>query len=69
MTIDENRISAMTNSNLPGEYQLCTFRIVSGIPVDLTLAQSGTLLVQIDQRRTVQQRAALGSARMSVGRK
>ncbi len=50
MTIDENRISATKNSNLPGEFQLCTLRIVSGIAVDLTLAQGGTLVLQIDPR-------------------
>jgi hypothetical protein len=47
ITIDANRIQA-SNSGLPGEVQLCRKRIVSGIPVSLTLAQGGTLVLQID---------------------
>ncbi|HEY5049782.1 MAG TPA: hypothetical protein VII50_02700, partial [Acidothermaceae bacterium] len=47
ISIDTTRIQTM-NSALPGEIQICQQRIVSGIPVDLTIAQSGTLLLQLD---------------------
>lgn len=48
ITIDLDRISGVTNSGLPGEIQICEQRIVSGIPVDFTLAQGGTLVVQMN---------------------
>jgi hypothetical protein len=50
ITIDATRISAQPNSALPGEVQICQQRIVSGIPVQLTLAQSGTLVVEVDAK-------------------
>jgi hypothetical protein len=48
ITIDVTRISGTPNSGLPGEIQICQQRIVSGIPVDLTLAQGGTLVLRVD---------------------
>jgi hypothetical protein len=48
ITIDLARISGAPNSGLPGEIQICQQRIVSGIAVDLTLAQGGTLVLGVD---------------------
>jgi hypothetical protein len=48
ITIDVTRISGTPNSGLPGEIQICQQRIVSGIPVDLTLAQGGTLVLRVE---------------------
>jgi hypothetical protein len=55
ITIDQNRLpnattNASSTSGLPGSVQICTYRIVSGIPVDLTLAQSGTLVLRLDPK-------------------
>jgi hypothetical protein len=47
ITIDTTRISGSQNSGLPGEVQICQQRIVSGIPVQVTLSQGGTLVVQV----------------------
>jgi hypothetical protein len=47
ITIDLGRISGTVNSGLPGEIQICQQRIVSGIPVDLTVAQGGTLVIEL----------------------
>ncbi len=47
ITIDLSRISGAPNSGLPGEIQICQQRIVSGIPVDFTVAQGGTLVMQM----------------------
>jgi hypothetical protein len=43
--------STASNSLLPGESQICMIRIVSGIPVDLTLAQAGTLVLVVDPKK------------------
>ncbi|HZU83293.1 MAG TPA: hypothetical protein VE987_10270 [Polyangiaceae bacterium] len=37
-------------SNLPGEDQICLDRIVSGIPVDFTLAEGGTLVLRLQPK-------------------
>lgn len=47
ITIDLDRISGTVNSGLPGEIQICQQRIVSGIPVDFTVAQGGTLVIEL----------------------
>jgi hypothetical protein len=47
ITIDLDRISGPVNSGLPGEVQICQQRIVSGIPVDFTVAQGGTLVIEL----------------------
>jgi hypothetical protein len=51
--IDGSSAAASSQSGsslLPGEVQICKQRIVSGIPVDLTLAQAGTLVLAVDPR-------------------
>jgi hypothetical protein len=48
ITIDLSRISGTPNPGLPGEIQICQQRIVSGIPVSITLGQGGTLILQVD---------------------
>ncbi len=50
ITIDVNRISGPPNPGLPGEVQICQERIVSGIPTQVTLAQGGTLVLEVDPR-------------------
>ncbi len=54
ITIDQNRLPNATTSTstdgLPGSVQICTLRIVSGIPVALTLAQSGTLVLHVEPK-------------------
>jgi hypothetical protein len=50
ITIDASRQATTTNTALPGEHPICQSRIVSGIPVDVTLAQAGTLRLQVDPR-------------------
>jgi hypothetical protein len=47
LVIDQSRTPAV-NSALPGEHPICVQRIVSPIPLDITLAQSGTLLIRLD---------------------
>jgi hypothetical protein len=47
ISIDTTRIQTM-NAALPGEIQICQQRIVSGIPVSVSVAQSGTLVLHID---------------------
>jgi hypothetical protein len=51
ITIDGSRQPSTTNTALPGAHPICQLRIVSGIPVDVTLAQSGTLVLRIDPRQ------------------
>jgi hypothetical protein len=48
-TIGANR-NAQPNPALPGSNPLCRLRIVTGIRVDFTLAQGGTLLLRVDPR-------------------
>jgi hypothetical protein len=48
ITIDLTRISGTPNSALPGEIQICQQRIVSGIAATFTVAQGGTLVLQVD---------------------
>jgi hypothetical protein len=53
ITIDASGAPASAPSGstlLPGEVQICKQRIVSGIPVDVTLAQAGTLVLAVDPR-------------------
>ncbi len=50
ITIDASRQPNTGNAALPGEHPICQLRIVSGIPVELTLAQSGTLVLRVDPR-------------------
>jgi hypothetical protein len=50
ITIDSSREPSATNSALPGENPICQLRIVAGIGVRLTLAQSGTLVLGVDPK-------------------
>jgi hypothetical protein len=50
ITIGQNRAVPVANPALPGANPICKQRIVTPIPVDLTLQQGGTLLVRIDAR-------------------
>lgn len=55
VTIDQGRLpnastASSSTSGLPGSVQICTLRIVSGIPVDLTLTQSGTLVLHLEPK-------------------
>jgi hypothetical protein len=49
-TIGQNRAIPVADPALPGASPLCKQRIVTPIPVDITLRQGGTLLVRIDPR-------------------
>lgn len=51
ITIDHGRQPSTTNTALPGAHLICQLRIVSGIPVDMTLAQSGTLVLRVDPKQ------------------
>jgi hypothetical protein len=53
-TIGANR-NAQPNPTLPGSNPLCKLRIITGIRVDFTLAQGGTLLVRVDPRAWLNQ--------------
>jgi len=48
--VGANRAVTVTDPALPGEFPLCKQRIVTGIGIDITLAQGGTLVVRIDPR-------------------
>jgi hypothetical protein len=48
ITIDGNRSPAPSNTALPGENPICLERIVTPILVDITLAQAGTLVLDLD---------------------
>jgi hypothetical protein len=48
LTIDQNRLGAATNKALPGENPICLLRIVTPIPIDVTLGQAGTLVLRLD---------------------
>jgi len=50
VTISSNRAVPVSDPSLPGASPLCKQRIVTPIPVDLTLAQGGTLIVRADPR-------------------
>ncbi len=51
ISIDGSRIATPKPTDpLPGNAQICKLRIVSNIPVQLTLSQGGTLLLQVDPR-------------------
>jgi hypothetical protein len=51
ITIDQDRQSSSSASSyLPGDSPICLLRIVSGISVNLTLAQSGTLMLRVDPK-------------------
>lgn len=50
LTIGKNRRSVQTDPTLPGADPLCGQRIVSPIPIDLTPAEGGSLLVRVDPR-------------------
>jgi hypothetical protein len=50
ITIDSNRSPAPSNTALPGENPICLERIVTPILVDITLAQAGTLILDLDPR-------------------
>lgn len=50
LTIDANRSVVPPGSALPGENPICQQRIVSPILVDVTLSQSGTLLLHLDPK-------------------
>jgi hypothetical protein len=51
ITIDSNRVlNPPVTDPTPGSDPVCKERIVSGIPVALTLAQGGTLVVRVDVR-------------------
>jgi hypothetical protein len=48
--IDESDQPAPTSSALPGENPICQLRIVTPIPVSITLAQGGTLVLALDPK-------------------
>ena len=48
ITIDQDRFPAMVGAALPGSSPICEKRIVTPIVVDMTLAQSGTLVLHLD---------------------
>jgi hypothetical protein len=50
VTIGENRVIPPENPAQPGASPICKQRIVSPIPVDLSLRSGGSLLVRIDPR-------------------
>jgi len=50
LTVSSNREPAQTNPAFPGAFPLCKQRIVTPIPVDITAAQGGTLLLRVDPR-------------------
>ncbi len=50
VTIGANRQIAATNPAMPGANPICRQRIVSPIPVSLTLSEGGTLDVRVDPR-------------------
>jgi hypothetical protein len=52
MSIDGSRLAPPKATDpLPGNAQICKLRIVSDIPVHVTLAQGGTLLLRVDPKR------------------
>jgi hypothetical protein len=48
ITIDQDRYPSPAGTALPGAHPICQDRIVTPIPVDLALAQSGTLVLHLD---------------------
>jgi hypothetical protein len=50
LTISDNRIDPPTDATKPGSPPICSWRIVSPIPVDLVPENAGTLLLRIDPR-------------------
>jgi hypothetical protein len=50
LTISANRAAPVTNPALPGAHPLCKTRIITPIPVDITLASGGSLLLRADPR-------------------
>jgi hypothetical protein len=50
LTIGENRVNAPTDAALPGQHPICKQRVVSPIPLDLSLHPGGSLLLRIDPR-------------------
>jgi len=50
VSIGRNRLSVSANPALPGQNPICGQRIVSPIPVSLTLTRGGRLLVRVDPR-------------------
>jgi hypothetical protein len=50
ITIDKSRSTSSVGSALPGANPVCALRIVTPIRVGITLAQSGTLVLDLDPR-------------------
>jgi hypothetical protein len=50
ITIGKNRLTAQTDPARPGANPLCAERIVTPIPVSITPAQRGALVVRVDPR-------------------
>jgi len=50
ITIDKSRAPAQVGSALPGSNPMCLQRIVTPILTDITLGQSGTLLLHLDPK-------------------
>jgi hypothetical protein len=50
LTISSNREPPVTNPTAPGAFPLCKLRIITPIPIDLTPAQGGTLILRVDPR-------------------
>jgi hypothetical protein len=50
ITIDKNRNAAPASSALPGANPICEKRIVTPIRVNITLSQSGKLVLQLDPK-------------------
>jgi hypothetical protein len=50
IAIDQSTQGASSSSGLPGENQVCQKRIVSGVAVNVTLEQAGTLVLDLDPK-------------------
>jgi hypothetical protein len=50
VTIGKNRVASVNDPSRPGANPICKKRIVSPIPVDITLRAGGRLLVRVDPR-------------------
>jgi hypothetical protein len=50
IAISQSTQGSSASSGLPGENQVCQKRIVDGVPVSLTLAQGGTLVLDLDPK-------------------
>jgi hypothetical protein len=51
ITIGQNRVEPVSNPALPGEFQICTERVVNGIGVMFTPSNNGQVVLRIDPRQ------------------